>query len=194
MDACGIWEKAVLKPSRKQNFYAGKGKYMKTIQSLHVTHEFPPVYDMDCEILILGSIPSPKSREAAFYYGHPQNRFWKVLAAVYEEKVPECIEEKEQMVLSHHIALWDALEACDICGASDSSIKNPEPADIPALLKKTKICRIYTTGGAAYKFYQKYNYPRTGIEAVKLPSTSPANCAFSLEKLVKAYQVIRKVV
>lgn len=191
MNACGIGEVAVLKPSRKHHFYAEKEKYMKITQSLHVTHEFPPVYDKDCEILILGSIPSPKSREAAFYYGHPQNRFWKVLAAVYEEKVPECIEEKKQMVLSHHIALWDALEACDICGASDSSIKNPEPTDIPKLLKETRIRHIYTTGAAAYKFYQKLNYPRTGIRAVKLPSTSPANCAFSLERLVQAYQVIR---
>lgn len=165
---------------------------MKATESLHVTHEFGPVYDADCEILILGSIPSPKSREMAFYYGHPQNRFWKVLAAVFGEKVPESIEEKKQLVLSHHIALWDALEACDICGASDSSIKNPVPADIPMLLKKTRIRRIYATGTVAYKFYQKYNFPRTGIEAVKLPSTSPANCAFSFERLVEAYKVIRR--
>lgn len=163
---------------------------MNGTESQHVTHEFPPVYDGDCEILILGSIPSPKSREMAFYYGHPQNRFWKVLAAVFGEKVPESIEEKKHLVLSHHIALWDALEACDICGASDSSIKNPVPTDIPMLLKKTRIHRIYATGATAYKFYQKFNFPRTGIEAVKLPSTSPANCAFSLERLVEAYKVI----
>ena len=156
----------------------------------HVTHEFGPLYDADCEVLILGSIPSPKSREQAFYYGHPQNRFWKVMAAVVGEPVPQTIEEKRRMMLKHHIAMWDALEACDIRGASDSSIKNPVPTDIPGLLAKTRITRIYATGATAYKYYQKFNAPRTGIDAVRLPSTSPANCAVSQEELVEAYRVI----
>ena len=165
---------------------------MEKEKYIHVTHEFPPLYDADCEILILGSIPSPKSREQAFYYGHPQNRFWKVMAAVLGAAVPETVEDKTRMMLTRHIALWDALEECDICGASDSSIRNPVPTDISGILKKTKICRIYATGATAHKYYQKYNFPRTGIEAVKLPSTSPANAACSLEKLIEAYREIGK--
>ena len=163
---------------------------MSTGKYIHVTHEFAPLYDADCEILILGSIPSPKSRAQAFYYGHPQNRFWRVMAAVLGEPVPETVGEKTQMMLSHHIALWDALEECDICGASDSSIRNPVPTDIPGILKKTKIRRIYATGATAYRYYQKFNFPRTGIEAVKLPSTSPANAACPPEKLIEAYREI----
>ena len=156
----------------------------------HVTHEFPPLFDADSEVLILGSIPSPISRKQGFYYGHPQNRFWKVMAAVLEEPLPETIDEKKAMLLKHHIALWDSLQECDIAGASDSSIKNPVPTDIPALLKKTKIQKIFTTGAAAQKYYDKYQFPLTGIPAVKLPSTSPANCAVKTETLVKEYSAI----
>ena len=156
----------------------------------HVTHEFPPLYDADCEVLILGSIPSPKSREQGFYYGHTQNRFWKVMAAVLSEPLPQTIEEKKSMLLSHHIALWDSLEECDIAGASDSSIKNPVPTDIPSLLGKTKITRIFTTGTAAQKYYEKFQLPATGIEAKKLPSTSPANCAVKMEELIEKYGII----
>ena len=154
----------------------------------HVTHEFPPLFNRECEILIIGSIPSPKSRQQGFYYGHPQNRFWKVMAEVLEEPVPVSVEEKKEMMLSHRIALWDALVECDIEGASDSSIRNPVPADIPWLISETKIGRILATGQTAYKYYQKYHYPLTGIQAVRLPSTSPANCAVSLEELVKIYR------
>lgn len=114
------------------------------------------------------------------------------MAAVLNEELPETIEEKKQMMLKHHIALWDSLEECDIIGASDSSIKNPVPTDIPDLVRKTKITKVFATGATAYKYYQKYNYPLTGIEAVKLPSTSPANAACSLEKLVESYKVIFK--
>ena len=153
----------------------------------HVTHGFPPLWDAECRTLILGSMPSPKSREQGFYYGHPQNRFWKVLSAVYGEAEPQTIEEKSRLALSHGIALWDALVECDILGASDSSIKNPVAADIPWLLARTKTERIFTTGAAAHRYYCRYNLPRTGIEAVRLPSTSPANCALSLEKLVEIY-------
>lgn len=156
----------------------------------HVTHEFAPLFDSDSEILILGSIPSPKSREQAFYYGHPQNRFWKVMAQVLNEKVPVSVKEKTEMMLKHKIALWDALVECDICGASDSSIKNPVPADIPWIIDKTNIRKVYATGATAYKYYQKFNAGRTGIDAIKLPSTSPANAAMSLERLTEAYKVI----
>lgn len=159
-------------------------------QLLHVTHEFAPLYDPNSEILILGSIPSPKSREQAFYYGHPQNRFWKVMAQVLGEDVPDTIDEKKDLMLRHKIALWDALEECDICGASDSSIKNPVPTDISWIISQTRIHKIYATGATAYKYYQKFNYPLTGIEAVRLPSTSPANAAMSLEKLVEEYRRI----
>lgn len=158
----------------------------------HVTHEFEALYDKDCKVLILGSIPSPKSREQAFYYGHPQNRFWKVMATVLGEKEPQTIEDKTKMMLENHIALWDSLEECDIKGAGDSSIKNPVPTDIPKLIKKTKIKAIFCTGTASYNYYQKLNMPHTGIEAVKLPSTSPANCSVSFEKLVESYKIIKK--
>lgn len=158
----------------------------------HVTHEFEALYDKDCKVLILGSIPSPKSREQAFYYGHPQNRFWKVMAAVLGEEEPLTIEDKTKMMLNNHIALWDALEECDIKGAGDSSIKNPVPTDIPKLLKKTKIKTIFCTGTASYNYYQKLNMTRTGIVAVKLPSTSPANCSVRFESLVESYQIIKK--
>lgn len=157
----------------------------------HITHEFPPLYDANSRVLVLGSIPSPASRKQAFYYGHPQNRFWKVMAAIFGEPLPGTTEEKRILALSHGIALWDALEECDICGASDSSIKNPVPTDIPWLLRQTRISSIYATGRKAYDYYMKFNYPKTGIEAVLLPSTSPANCAVSLEKLIEAYSVIR---
>jgi len=160
------------------------------MEYVHVTHEFPPLYDADCETLILGSIPSPKSREQAFYYGHPQNRFWRVLAAVFGESVPQSIEEKKSLALRHHIALWDSLEECDIRGASDASVRNPIPTDIPRLLTQTKIRRVFCTGAAAFNYYQKLNGPRTGIKAERLPSTSPANCAMSFEALVEAYRAI----
>lgn len=156
----------------------------------HVTHEFPPLYDKNSKILILGSVPSPKSREQGFYYGHPNNRFWKVMAAVLGASVPETVEDKKVLMLSHQIALWDSIEECDIIGASDSSVRNPVPTDIPFLLERTEIEKIYTTGNASYKYYTMFNYPKTGIAAVKLPSTSPANCAVSFEKLIEAYRVI----
>ncbi len=158
----------------------------------HVRHEFPALWAPDARVLILGSIPSPKSRAQAFYYGHPQNRFWRVLAAVFgEPELPhEDIEAKKAFALRHHIALWDALEECDIRGAGDASIRNPVPTDIPSLLEWTEIRTIFCTGAASHKYYEKLNYPRTGIHAVRLPSTSPANAAVSFEKLVEAYRQI----
>lgn len=154
---------------------------------LHVTHEFPALFAEDSRVLILGSIPSPKSREAAFYYGHPQNRFWRVMAAVLKEEIPASVEEKKAMMLKHGIALWDVLAECDIAGASDTSIKNPVANDMNWILKQTKIQTIYTTGATAYKLYEKLCFPACGIHAVKLPSTSPANCAVKYEQLVEAY-------
>ena len=155
-----------------------------------VTHEFPALYDRNCEVLMLGSIPSPKSREQGFYYGHPQNRFWKVLAQVLNEPLPTTIDEKRSMLLKHHIALWDVLDSCTIIGASDTSIEDVVPNDIASLLAKTKIKRIFCTGATAHKLYEKYCETAAGIKAVKLPSTSPANCAVSIEKLVEEYKKI----
>ncbi len=153
-------------------------------------HNIPPLYDKDSEILILGSFPSQKSREAQFFYGHPQNRFWHVLAAVLGCKVPETIEEKRQMLLCHHIALWDVIASCEIVGSSDSSIKNAVPNDISLVLKQSNVKRIFVNGKTAQKYYNKYILPVVGISAASLPSTSPANAAFSLEKLIENWKVI----
>lgn len=153
----------------------------------HVHHTFMPVYDENSKVLILGSLPSVKSREAGFYYGHPQNRFWKVLAALLTCPVPETIEEKKRMLLTHHIAVWDVIESCDIIGSSDSSIKNVVPADIGKLLENADIGRIFANGKKAESLYQKYIFPKTKVPVTVLPSTSPANAACSLEKLAEVW-------
>mgnify|MGYP000950982189 CR=1 FL=1 len=139
---------------------------------------------------LLGSIPSPKSREVGFFYGHPQNRFWRVLAAVLGEEVPVSIEDKRAMCLRHHVALWDTIAKCDIAGASDTSIRNAEPNDIGRLLRESKITRIFATGGKSAQLYRKLIEPKTGVPITQLPSTSPANAAWSLERLIEAYRVI----
>lgn len=156
----------------------------------HIVHSFEPVYDKDSEILILGTLPSVKSRENNFYYGHKQNRFWKVLATLLKEPVPDTIEEKKAMLLTHRIAMWDVIQSCDIKGSSDSSIKNVQPTDIGMILEKTNITRIYANGNKAGQLYKRYQFPVTGIEAMVLPSTSPANAAWSLERLCEAWRVI----
>lgn len=156
----------------------------------HIVHSFEPVYDKASEILILGTLPSVKSRENNFYYGHKQNRFWKVLATLLKEPVPDTIEEKKAMLLAHRIALWDVIQSCDIKGSSDSSIKNVQPTDIGMILEKTNITRIYANGNKAGQLYKRYQFPVTGIEAMVLPSTSPVNAAWSLERLCEAWHVI----
>ena len=156
----------------------------------HIVHSFEPVYDKASEILILGTLPSVKSRENNFYYGHKQNRFWKVLATLLKEPVPDTIEEKKAMLLAHRIALWDVIQSCDIKGSSDSSIKNVQPTDIGMILEKTNVTQIYANGNKAGQLYQRYQYPVTGRKATVLPSTSPANAAWSLERLCEAWRVI----
>lgn len=156
----------------------------------HIVHSFEPVYDKDSEILILGTLPSVKSRENNFYYGHKQNRFWKVLATLLKEPVPETIEEKKAMLLAHRIALWDVIQSCDIKGSSDSSIKNVQPTDIGMILEKTNVTQIYANGNKAGQLYKRYQFPVTGIEATVLPSTSPANAAWSLARLCEAWKTI----
>lgn len=151
-------------------------------------HNIPPLYDKEARILILGSFPSVKSREGQFFYHHPQNRFWKVVAAVLECEIPNTIEEKKKMILSHHIAIWDVIASCEISGSSDSSIKNVVPNDIGALLEETEIKKIYTNGGTAHKYYRKYIQKKIEREDIVLPSTSPANAAWSLERLTVAWR------
>lgn len=156
-----------------------------------VFHTLDPVYSQESRVLILGSMPSPKSREYGFYYAHPQNRFWKVIAGVYCEGDINTIQKRRDFLLRHNIALWDVLASCDINGASDASIKNPEPNNICMLLENSKIEKIFTTGMKAYSLYKKLCFKDTGIEAVLLPSTSPANARMSLAELVSAYGAIR---
>ena len=151
------------------------------------SHTFSPVYDAKSKILILGSFPSVKSREMQFYYGHPQNRFWKVLAHILEVTVPQTIEEKKEMLLTHHIAVWDVIESCTITGSSDTSIRNVVVNDFTDILENSSIETIYVNGTKAYELYHKYAEKKTGKQAVKLPSTSPANAAWSLERLCKEW-------
>ena len=156
-----------------------------------LTHPIPPVYDSHSRILILGSFPSVKSRETGFFYGHPQNRFWKVTAAVFEDEVPVTIPEKKAFLLRHRIALWDVLAACEITGSSDASIKNAVPNDLSPILSTADIGQIFVNGRTAEKIYKKYTEPLTGRPCLCLPSTSPANAAWSVERLVKAWEIIR---
>ncbi len=155
-----------------------------------VRHEFPPVYDADCKILILGSLPSVKSREQMFYYGHPQNRFWRVIAALTGQIVPQNIEEKKALLLGQHIAISDVIAECDIIGSSDSSIKNVVPMDLEQILKGADIRRIYANGNTAKKLFEKFQKKSCQREIIGLPSTSPANAAYSLERLLEAWKCI----
>lgn len=149
---------------------------------------FGPVWGPASRALVLGSYPSPKSFENNFYYGHPQNRFWPLLAALTGSAVPNTIEEKKALVLHNSLALWDALERCEITGASDTSIKNPVPNDIAGLIAQSRITAVFCNGAASHNIYTRYCKPQTGIEAVRLPSTSPANAAFSMQRLHAAWQ------
>ncbi len=159
-----------------------------------VVHPFKPFYNSDSEILILGSMPSVVSRQKEFYYMHPQNRFWHVLEIVFNDKIKDdSIEAKKEFLTKHKIALWDTIKSCEINGSSDSSIKNIKVNDINKLLNITNIKYIYTLGKKSYELYNKYIYPKTKIKATYLYSSSPANCAIPLEKIVENYQVINKI-
>ena len=149
----------------------------------HIVHPFPPCFDKHSKILILGSFPSVKSREQNFFYGHPQNRFWKVIALVFDDVVPNTIPEKKKFLKRHHIALWDVIGSCDIEGSSDSSIENVEANDLSQILDNADILGVFVNGKTAEKYYKKYTEGKTGIKAVCLPSTSPANAAWSIDRL-----------
>ncbi|HIV17444.1 MAG TPA: DNA-deoxyinosine glycosylase [Candidatus Alectryocaccobium stercorigallinarum] len=155
---------------------------------MRISHPIEPVFDEKSEILILGSFPSVKSREQMFFYGHPQNRFWKVMANVTGDNVPESIDEKRAFLLKNHIAVWDVIAQCDIEGSSDSSIKDVKANDLSRILAKANIKKICCNGAKSWELYNKYIKPVTGREAVKLPSTSPANAAWSVERLAAAWK------
>lgn len=156
-----------------------------------IEHPFPPLYDKNSKVLILGSFPSVKSREQMFFYGHPQNRFWKVIAGVFESDIPTVIEEKKKLLISHKTALWDVIASCEITGSSDSSIKNVVVNDFSEIFKTADIKRIFVNGKTAEKYYNKYLKEKIGRECTVLPSTSPANAAWSLERLIAAWNIIK---
>lgn len=156
-------------------------------------HPFGPLYDEKSEILILGSFPSVKSREENFFYGHPQNRFWRVLSAVLGCQTPKTVDEKRELLLENKIALWDVIASCEITGSSDSSIKEVSANNISIILDSANIKAIYVNGKTAEKYYNKYIKIKTGREAVCLPSTSPANAAWNLERLIKAWGIIAEI-
>jgi len=153
-------------------------------------HSLDPVYNTHSKVLILGTFPSVKSREQRFFYAHPQNRFWKVIAALTHTTLPITLAEKKAMLLANHLALWDVIASCDITGSSDSSIKNVIPMDFSTLLYQSQIEHIYANGAKAYELYQKYCFQTTHRDITKLPSTSPANAACSLERLIEAWSCI----
>ena len=155
-----------------------------------VTHPIAPVFDKSSRILILGSFPSVKSREAMFFYGHPQNRFWPVLAAVLGCERPTTIEEKKRLALTHHIALWDTIASCEIEGSSDSSIRDAVPTDLSVLLAHAPIRAVFCNGQTAFRLYGRYQEQETGLPAMLLPSTSPANAAYSVPRLLESWSVI----
>ena len=158
-----------------------------------LSHPIPPLYDSSSEILILGSFPSVKSRQAMFFYGHPQNRFWKVISAVYESEEPKTIEEKRQFLLSHHIALWDVIASCDIEGSADNTIKNVQANDLSPILTTANIRQIFVNGKTAARYYNRYILPTIGHSVICLPSTSPANAAWSVDRLTDAWEMIKSV-
>lgn len=171
---------------------------MAKLEQAHQEHIFEPIYNKESRILMLGTFPSVKSRENQFYYGHPQNRFWKVLASVFEDeeyiKSLVTIEEKKAFLLQHRIAIWDVIASCDITGSSDSSIRNVVPTDLRVILENADIKTIYANGATAAKLFHKYQEPIVQREIICLPSTSPANAGYSLERLIECWRVCKDAV
>lgn len=156
----------------------------------NIVHPIPPLYDENCTMLVLGSFPSVKSREANFFYGHSQNRYWKLVAKLFGEEAPQNVEEKKELALKHHIAMWDVIHSCTITGSSDSSIKDVVANDLSQIIENSRVTKIFCNGATSYNLYKKYIFPKTGIEAVKLPSTSPANAAFGIDRLAQQWNVL----
>lgn len=153
-------------------------------------HTAEPVFNSESKVLILGTFPSPASRAASFFYGHPRNRFWPVLARLFGTDVPETVEDKKKLLLDRRIALWDVVASCSIRSADDASIRNCKPNDLSIIFSAADIKAVFTTGNKAYQLYNRFCLKDTGIQAIPLPSTSPANAKLSLEDLVEAYGVI----
>ena len=153
-----------------------------------ITHPIAPVFDGNSKILILGSFPSVKSREQMFFYGHPKNRFWKVLASVFDDTLPLTVNEKRAFLLKHGVAVWDVIASCDIIGSADSSIRNAKPNDIEIILSAADIKAIFVNGKTAEKYYNKYLKEKVHREAILLPSTSPANAKLTLEDLANLWE------
>lgn len=160
------------------------------MEYIHVVHTFEPIFDAESKILILGSFPSVKSRENQFYYGHPQNRFWKVTAEIFGEQIPVTIQEKKAFLLRNHLALWDVIASCDIIGSSDSSIRNVVANDMDVILNAANIRQICANGTTAYQLFLKYCKKDTMPEICKLPSTSPANAAWSVPRLTEVWKAV----
>ncbi len=156
----------------------------------HIVHPFGPLYDERSKILILGSLPSVKSREQNFFYGHPQNRYWPLMASLLGEPAPKTLAEKKALVLAHGVAMWDSVYSCDIKGSGDQSIKNAVPTDLRPVLEGSMIRAVFCNGAASYKYYCRFQEKELGIKAVQLPSTSPANAAWSMEKLRDEWKII----
>ena len=156
-----------------------------------VTHPIPPVWNAESRILLLGTMPSPASRSAGFFYMHPQNRFWKVVSGILGEELPTTVPEKKAMLLAHRIALWDVIQSCDITGSSDSSIRNVVPNDLREILDHSQVERIFVNGKTAEKYYIKYTEPVLGRKAICLPSTSPANAAWGIDRLIEEWRQIK---
>ena len=157
-----------------------------------VTHAFEPVYDQNSRVLVLGTMPSPASRQNGFYYSHPRNRFWPVAAQVFEAPLPRTPEEKRVFLLAHRIALWDVLASCVIAGAGDASIRQPVANDLRPILRCADIAAIFTTGAKAHSLYQRWCRPQTGLDDIPLPSTSPANCRCTDQELLRAYAALAR--
>ena len=157
-----------------------------------IVHPIPPLYDAESRVLILGSFPSVKSREAGFFYGHPQNRFWRVTASLFGDSVPRTTEEKRAFLLRRHIALWDVIRSCEITGSSDASIRNVTPNDLRGILKTAPIRQIFVNGKTAEKYYHRFTEPVLQRPCICLPSTSPANAAWSVERLAAAWEIVRE--
>lgn len=161
---------------------------MKELQ----VHNIDPVFDSDSKILILGSFPSVKSRESEFFYGHPQNRFWRVLSAVCESSCPETVAQKRKFLLSNRIAVWDVIKSCEIVGSADSSIRDATANDLSLILNVASIEAVFTNGGVSTQLYKKYCLPNTNMPSIQLPSTSPANARFSINMLIEKWSIIKE--
>ncbi|MCI7239108.1 MAG: DNA-deoxyinosine glycosylase [Anaerococcus sp.] len=161
-----------------------KGEYQT------ITHPLKPLYDKGSKILILGSFPSVKTREYGFFYGHPQNRYWKIMERLFGVELSRDIEERKQFILSNHIAMYDSIYKCDIIGSSDASIKNVIPSNLKEVVEASEIKEVFLNGATSYKYYKKFHYPKLGIKGVKLPSTSPANARYRLDELIEEWKII----